>query len=638
MRRLSRFLTLALLALAGLGWSLAARAASDADGGAVHVTQAEMTAAVVDGFSPPATLLTPGSAQGTWTPVRLPHATPKLAHAAANKVISAWFREPLALPASSQPTYLYLPRWQAVGHIAIYADGRLVYAPDTSAKWNGFNQPLWIEIAGPSTPPPHQILIHVQGQARSGFALSSFWVGPRDGLSMRHQTRVFLQITAPAWGCAVFMIVGLIAFAVWIRRRQEPAYLLIFGVAILVTLHSLEYFIGTGRLPISDNAFQWIESNSEFWHNVVIFVMVSYYIGGRTAWMRRLSIGLGVLFSLWTTSLAVAAIPLESVLGIIWTLGLATNVICIVVAWLGYRAAPTRIGFLFCVFNTLILPAGLIDIAMSQFKLSNEGVYAVPYVPVMEAALFLYIMIDRHLAALGDAEKARVDLAVRLRDREAELAETYDKLRESQQRQMLVNERQRLMRDMHDGVGSSLMGALVVVERGEADAQATAQMLRDCLDDLKLAIDSLEPVDSDLLLLLATARYRLEPRFEQAGVKLIWTVGDLPALPKITPEHALHILRIVQEVFTNIVKHAKAKEVRLSVTAQGDEVVIDIVDDGVGFDAAAATAPGGGHAKRRGLANLAARAAAMDASIAWTSAPGRTCVELRMPLAVASTG
>jgi len=135
------------------------------------------------------------------------------------------------------------------------------------------------------------------------------------------------------------------------------------------------------------------------------------------------------------------------------------------------------------------------------------------------------------------------------------------------------------------------------------------------------------------LLLLATARYRLEPRFEQAGIRLIWIVGQLPPLPKITPEHALHILRIVQEIFTNIVKHAGAREVRLSVSARGPSLAIDIVDDGEGFDVAAATAPRADGAHRRGLANLVARAAAIGGTINWTSAPGGTSVTLLLPLA-----
>ncbi|MGA0602420.1 sensor histidine kinase [Caulobacter sp. KR2-114] len=636
-----RSLVLVLLAALGGAWAPRAFAAppaalppAPASQGVAHVTTVQMRVTPIAGYAAPPPQADPAALAGGWTPVTLPHAT-KDRHLPRRQIVEAWYRASLSLPASGQATYLYLPRWRAIGHAAIYADGRLVWAPQGSAKWNGFNLPVWVELAGPASPPPKQVLVRLQAEAGNGYDLSTFWVGPKDALAPRYEMRRLLQVTAPEWGCVTFTLIGLVTLGLWLRRRQEPAYLLIFAVAALAGLHSLEYFVGAGPIPISDNAFQWMESNSETWYDALTFVMVSYYIGGATAWMRRLVLAFAVGFTAWTTGLVAFAIRLQDHLGLIWLLNISLNLLTIAVAWWGYRQSPTRIGFLYCLFISLALPIALIDIAISAFKLSDEGVYAVPYMPALQAMLFLYILVDRHLAALGEAEAARGQLASRLAEREAELAVTYDRLRESEQQQMLARERQRLMRDMHDGVGSSLIGALVAVERGGAAPEQTAEILRRCLDDLKLAIDSLEPVDSDLLLLLATARYRLEPRFEQAGIRLVWSVGQLPPLPKITPEHALHILRIVQEIFTNIVKHAQAREVRLSVSASGPQVAIEIVDDGVGFDVAAATAPSGEGPQRRGLANLAARAAAIGGVIAWTSAPGRTRVALTMPLAAA---
>lgn len=616
---------------AGAHGSLASPTTPALPPGEIHVTSVAMMVAKAPGYTTPPSTILPATLAGPWIPVELPHAT-KDRQLPRRQIVDAWYRTTVSLTQSEQPTYLYIPRWRAVGHIAVYADGHLVYAPQASAKWNGFNLPVFVELAAPSATPPREILIRLQAEAGNGFDLSTVWVGHKDAVAPRYELRRLFQITAPMAGCAVFLLIGLLTLVLWLRRRQEPAYLLIFGVAGMATLHTLEYFVGGAPLPVGDNTFQWMESNSEVWYGALTFVMVSYYIGGATRWMRRLVLAFSISFTAWTTSLLALSIRLQDLLGIIWLLSLALNVLTIAVSWWGYRLSPTRIGFLFCLFISTTLPCALIDIAISGFKLSDEGIYVVPYLPGLNAVLFLYILVDRHLAALSEVEGARARLAERLAEREADLALTYEKLRESEQQQMLARERQRLMRDMHDGVGSSLVGALAAIERGGAQPHETAEILRHCLDDLKLAIDSLEPVDSDLLLLLATARYRLEPRFEQAGIKLIWSVGELPLLPKITPEHALHVLRIVQEVFSNIVKHAGAAEVRLSVSAKGRNVAIEIVDDGVGFDVAAAAAPRNYGAERRGLANLANRAAAIGAAISWTSAPGETRFSLLMPL------
>jgi signal transduction histidine kinase len=132
---------------------------------------------------------------------------------------------------------------------------------------------------------------------------------------------------------------------------------------------------------------------------------------------------------------------------------------------------------------------------------------------------------------------------------------------------MLSQERQRLMQDMHDGLGSSLVSALRVVEDGRLQDMQVAEVLKSCIDDLKLAIDSMEPVEADLLLLLATLRFRLGSRLESTGIILRWEISDVPALDWLDPRNALHILRILQEAFANILKHAQASEIRVTTGA-----------------------------------------------------------------------
>lgn len=210
---------------------------------------------------------------------------------------------------------------------------------------------------------------------------------------------------------------------------------------------------------------------------------------------------------------------------------------------------------------------------------------------------------------------------------EADIADSREKLRESEQRQMLSQERQRLMQDMHDGLGSSLISALRVVEHGRMDEADVGQVLKGCIDDLKLAIDSMEPVDADLLLLLATLRYRLGPRLESTGIALRWEVKNVPALDWLDPKNALHILRILQEVFTNIIKHTHATEIRVATGVEGDYVAVTISDNGQGFDVESAFKSGG-----KGLSNQMRRAESIGAEIKWDSNIAGTCFTLLLPI------
>lgn len=249
----------------------------------------------------------------------------------------------------------------------------------------------------------------------------------------------------------------------------------------------------------------------------------------------------------------------------------------------------------------------------------------------LEMLLLAFALADRFAVirrkAIDDVKQVNINLEQRLQAREAELAASYGQLREIEQRQMLSQERQRLMQDMHDGLGSSLTSALRVVEYGSMDEAEVAQMLKGCIDDLKLAIDSMEQVDADLLLLLATLRYRLGPRLESSGIALRWEVTNVPKLDWLDPKNALHILRILQEALTNIIKHTHATEIRVATKAEADYVAVTITDNGHGFAVESALKSGG-----KGLSNQIRRAEAIGAMVKWDSGDTGTCFTLRLPL------
>jgi signal transduction histidine kinase len=173
------------------------------------------------------------------------------------------------------------------------------------------------------------------------------------------------------------------------------------------------------------------------------------------------------------------------------------------------------------------------------------------------------------------------------------------------------------------------MSSLVLVEQGRLDIPAVAAVLRECVDDLRLVIDSLEPIGHDLVTLLATLRYRLGRRLESAGLVLEWHVDDLPQLPWLDPTAALQVLRIVQEALTNVLKHSRAHTVRIEMRKEDDRVEVNIIDDGEGFDVPAMLERGEGG---RGLRNLRKRAQGLGGDVSFVSQPGRTRVTLLLPL------
>lgn len=239
--------------------------------------------------------------------------------------------------------------------------------------------------------------------------------------------------------------------------------------------------------------------------------------------------------------------------------------------------------------------------------------------------LIVWMLVQRHAGALGAAERLNAELEQRVAAKAEELQHKHRHVLELEQQRAVAAERQRIMSDMHDGIGSQLISTLSLVEHGEASTKEVAEALRECIDDLRLVIDSIEPSDEDLLPALGNLRYRLEPRLRRQGIALDWQVQPLPRLPGLTPQQLLNVLRILQEAFTNVLKHARATRIRVATGVATGAVSITIADDGCGFEP---RPDGRGH----GLANMAERARRVGGALSVQPSAGGTTLSLTLPL------
>ena len=115
-------------------------------------------------------------------------------------------------------------------------------------------------------------------------------------------------------------------------------------------------------------------------------------------------------------------------------------------------------------------------------------------------------------------------------------------------------ERERILGDMHDGVGSQLLGLIIQVRARKIDDQDLLHGLTNCLDDIRLIVDSLDPIERSFNVAMGEFRSRLEPKCSAAGITLDWALD--PALP-LSPEQTLQVLRAVQEMTTNAIRHPR---------------------------------------------------------------------------------
>ncbi|HEY4316489.1 MAG TPA: ATP-binding protein [Herbaspirillum sp.] len=630
----SRWLPQLLLAVLHFGFLPAAAQATP-----LHITQAETFEIPGAGYSAPPYEVDERTLSAQWKPVELPHVLLRLlvpsedyVSAAAAPTVATWYRVHLPdLKTGSQSNYLYIPRWKTDGMLAIYGDGKLLYRSNASIFWNGWNIPLWIPLNGTAgAVTPHTILLRIDRPLDSGGGISSMWVGSSETLSWRYRIRYLLQVQLPLSSSAAFLAVGLFSFCVWCRLRSERSYLLFFFIALASFLRTLHYYVGEGELPISDDWFSWLTINPLFWLVLATQFFLNYLHGRPLRWLNH---------SVVVITVATTVISLPALAGIVmnaYILAPLTYVLLIltglIVSCIGYyqsRRVHSRDGMLLSAWGLAGMLLGIHDWLLQNNYMSIESIYILPYTNIVAFLIFMYIIYRRYIAANDSVKEVNANLKTRLQQREDELQESYERLRESEHRQTLSNERQRLMQDMHDGMGSSLLTALLVVEKGTLDANMLAEVLKDCIDDLKLTIDSMEPVEADLLLLLATLRFRLTPRLESSGIRLRWEVKNLPSFDWLDPRNSLHILRILQEAFSNIIKHAHATEICVTTVVEAEHVLVIVTDNGQGFSIENKVLRTG-----KGLRNQQRRAATIGSEIHINSSKNGTSVTLRLPISL----
>lgn len=240
----------------------------------------------------------------------------------------------------------------------------------------------------------------------------------------------------------------------------------------------------------------------------------------------------------------------------------------------------------------------------------------VRYSSVFFGVALLLIVLRRFHAATVQTRGWVTALGDRVAQRERELAATYAELEAVARDQARTHERERILRDMHDGVGSHISSAIRQLQSGQTSSGDLLRTLRDSLDQLKLSIDSIHLPPGDVGALLAAARYRLEPRLAGAGIALEWAVDELAPVPRLDAQAMRQLQFLLFEAISNVLQHAQAKVLRIEAGMQGGTLLLRVIDNGKGFDAALAPRA------------LSERAGAIGARLAVESRPGRTVVQL----------
>ncbi len=190
----------------------------------------------------------------------------------------------------------------------------------------------------------------------------------------------------------------------------------------------------------------------------------------------------------------------------------------------------------------------------------------------------------------------------------------------------IVEERERLARELHDSVTQSLYSLTLFAEAGRELARTNdltgvshqlnriGETSQQALKELRLLIHHLRPPALQDAGLVGALRQRLEAVEERSGVEAHFSAEDWPSLPTEIDEE---LYWIAQEALNNALKHASADTVRVYLRQEESQLEMEVTDDGRGFAADEASAGG------MGLANMRQRAEGLGAGLTVDSQPGR---------------
>lgn len=507
-----------------------------------------------------------------FTPVTLPHVTTLERD---TTVVGAHYRLTFDRPASEDLQAFVAPR--VTDHARIEVNG-IRMSPNSEPDgplWHDWNRPIYGALPEPVLRPGSNRIDITLTQSDIGrLALYPVYVGEADAIRLTWLSRFAFRTGMVRMNIGLAAILGGAFFALWRmnRRGQGLGWLPLAMAGATIFGWQLAYPNMTP--PGLWWRFASILSMHGTAYCLYMFLRDFFQERSRLAFMAvhgTMAVGLAILLA----GQPVAGISATGASFI----GVAIAIICIL--WILITtpliARADRIA--------LVLLFGLSASCAVTAWLDSFLVRQVVRLPLGQVAVtLLFAGISWTLVQwLVEIKRQRDRLSESLRDqvraKSAELDEMYRALGRQKEKQVVAQERQRIMLDLHDGIGGQLVNTLAYLENSGRDDPVLRNALEDALGDMALMIDSLHS-DLEISAALGMIRNRLEPLLDRHHARFEWKVEGDPRFDVPTRSNVLGMMRIVQEAITNAVKHSGADV----ITVQTGERDIWITDNGQGFD------------------------------------------------------
>lgn len=498
------------------------------------------------------------------------------------------------------------------------SDLRPTRGPDDPI-WHDWNKPIFVGIpALLLRPGTVAVEIELRREHPGRLALHPFYLGKADTLETQWQLRFAVSVGASRMNWAISVILSLASLALWRMSPQRSGFGWLALVGIAACLSGSEF------------AFPNVTPQYPAWRmlclllvNVLVYAAFRFlhaFFGDPSRIYLSLMRGVmaanlayfglaPLLFGTRSDAVFFAGIWVMSILTLIWLLTLPPRGGC--------RPAMT----LFAIFSLSVA------LATTQWidAFGPPGLVRMPLAPPALAILFaglIWSILQRFDELRRQRDRLNASLREQVALKSAELEQSYAALAQQDRTRTILQERQRIMLDLHDGIGGQLVNTLAYMENSGNKDPVLQTAIEDALRDMGLMIDSLH-VEHDIPVMLGMIRMRLEPLLMRHRASFDWDVGENTRMDDQSASDVLALMRIVQEAITNAVKHSGATVIMVS---SGDRA-IRVADNGSGFDVShdnrSSTSDGG-----VGLRGMRQRAGDIGISLEIRSSARGTTVDM----------
>jgi signal transduction histidine kinase len=575
----------------------------------------------------------PPALSAPWQRVALPDLWRKSRPQAA--VAPSWYRIAFEHSATDgQPWGVMFPYLYDGGEV--WLNGALLAkipenTPDLRVRWS---RPHLVPLPPALVRPGENTLMVRAAQPLEGASIRfpQPRIGPLDELTPRYDRRFFWTNVTPEITALICVLVSLAVVFIWWYRRSEIVYGL-FGVAVaLWGLRTLTFVIE--KVPPDFWTWWRLVYHTATGGFIVVMTVLAWRLAGiRNPWFERALFCYWLVGPLWLLAQGPAVEPLVNRYWIGGFLPIGATIVGVTLWFLVRRRT----------LETLALPvtmaiaalAGMHDYLINwdlEPQLAWLSSWTAQRYQVMHLGANLVLLAMgglltvRFIRALRSLEDVNQTLEQRVAEREKELAANYVRVFALERENAAAQERQRIMRDIHDGLGSKLFVSLSRVERGAMPPGEVADALRGCIADMRLALDSLAPREQDFRSTLGNFLFRWRSQLLACGMRLTWEIAVPDAALQLSPHASLQLLRVAQEALTNVVKHAGASTVHVQLRLVQSELELEVRDNGIG------AAGVGEDSSGRGLTNMRSRAGQLGGSVKVHGGSGGTRVTLQVPL------